>query len=368
MMTENEIDILEIDEKIKNSFLEQEKKLPSMKIHLDELEKTLNNISKNNRHFNEIQKNISELQETISKIEDKIELNFYIMETAELINSYKIILSTPIKISFVKINNNNSDNTKKREIINKYVELAQKYTNIPLKLNKKDSKPRKECDLCNNKKDFILEDNIFICCECGNHLDIIQYTTSYKDVDRVNISAKYTYDRKVHFRDCINQYQGKQNCTIESKVYEQLENIFDRHHLLIGDKKTRKEIRFSKITREHVLMFLKELGFSKHYENVILIHYTLTGKKPDDISHLEDKLLADFDLLVETYDKLFKNKVSRVNFISTQYVLYQLLLKHKHPCKKEDFVILKTMDRKSFHDNIASELFATLNWSFTPLY
>ena len=68
------------------------------------------------------------------------------------------------------------------------------------------------------------------------------------------------------------------------------------------------------------------------------------------------------------FDKIFKNKVSRVNFISTQYVLYQLLLKHKHPCKKEDFVILKTMDRKSFHDNIASELFAILNWSFTPLY
>jgi hypothetical protein len=368
MMTENEIDILEIDEKIKNEFLEREKKLPEMKNHLIELEKTLNNINTNNRLYNEIQKNILDIQEKISKIEDKIDLNFYIIETAELINNYKIILSTPVKISFVRTKICATDNIKKTEIINKYIEVAQKYIDIPLKRDKKDSKPRKECEQCGNKKDFILDDNIFICSDCGNQLDIMQYTTSYKDVDRVNISAKYTYDRKVHFRDCINQYQGKQNCTIESKVYEQLEQIFEKHHLLIGDKNTRKEIRFSKITKEHVLMFLKELGFSKHYENVILIHYTMTGKKPDDISHIEDKLLADFDLLVETYDKLFKNKVSRVNFISTQYVLYQLLLKHKHPCRKEDFVILKTMDRKSFHDNIASELFATLNWSFTPLY
>ena len=35
----------------------------------------------------------------------------------------------------------------------------------------------------------------------------------------------------------------------------------------------------------------------------------MTGKKPDDISYLEDKLLIDFDILVETYDKHFKNKV-----------------------------------------------------------
>jgi hypothetical protein len=115
-------------------------------------------------------------------------------------------------------------------------------------------------------------------------------------------------------------------------------------------------------------MFLKELGFSKHYENVNLIHYNITGKKPDDISYLEDKLLADFDLLVETYDKHFKNKVERVNFISTQYVLYQLLQKHKHYCKKEDFIILKTMDRQSFHDTITRELFSILGWTFVPLY
>ena len=115
-------------------------------------------------------------------------------------------------------------------------------------------------------------------------------------------------------------------------------------------------------------MFLKELGFSKHYENVVLIHYTLTGLKPDDISHLEDKLLADFDLLIETYDKKFKNKVDRVNFISTQYVLYQLLLRHKHPCRKEDFVILKTVDRKSFHDNICKEIFSSLNWNHVPIF
>ncbi len=36
--------------------------------------------------------------------------------------------------------------------------------------------------------------------------------------------------------------------------------------------------RFKIVTRAHILFFLKELGYTKHYEDTILIHYTLTGK------------------------------------------------------------------------------------------
>ena len=114
-------------------------------------------------------------------------------------------------------------------------------------------------------------------------------------------------------------------------------------------------------------MFLKELGYSNHYENVHLIHSTLTGIKPDDISHLEDQLLDDFDALTDLYDRKFKH-LTRKNFINTQYVLYQLLLRHKHPCKKEEFIILKTIDRKLFHDEVCQELFTHLGWNSTPFY
>lgn len=254
----------------------------------------------------------------------------------------------------------------KDQIIRGYIEVAQKYYN--LNFEPPERKHRMTCSNCPNKKEFIVEENSYICPECGAQEEILQYTSSYNDIDRVNISSKYTYDRKVHFRDCINQYQGKQNCTIDQKVYDDLEDAFMRHRLLVGNKGTKREIRFQKITKRQVLRFLKELRYSKHYENVTLIHYNLTGKKPDDISHLEDKLLNDFDLLVETYDKHFKHKVDRVNFISTQYVLYQLLLRHRHSCKKEDFVILKQVDRKYFHDNICRELFGLLGWNHTPLF
>lgn len=363
-MSESEWDILSIDSKIQLLFENESKKLPQYKERLEELDKTFHSSHLPVRSRMELGKSITELRDKIEKIESKQGLNFYIIETAELLQKYRQILKTPVKLFFCgKPRQNDKE---KVEIVRKYLDIAQKYYNVEIKPVER--KFKISCELCANKQDFATEENAYICLECGAQQEILQHTTSYKDVDRVNISTKYTYDRKVHFRDCINQYQGKQNCSIDQKVYDQLEDIFDRHHLLLGDKSVKREVRFAKITKEHILMFLKELDFPKHYENVTLIHYNMTGKKPDDISYLEDKLLSDFDILVETYDKNFKNKVDRVNFISTQYVLYQLLQRHKHPCRKEDFVILKTMDRKDFHDSVCRELFGILGWNFCPLY
>ena len=99
----------------------------------------------------------------------------------------------------------------------------------------------------------------------------MKHTSSYNDIDRVNISSKYMYDRKVHFRDCIKQYQGKQNSTIPDKIYQELEEQFKLHHILLGDKNTHKKERFKNLTKNHILLFLKDLGYSNHYENVHLI-------------------------------------------------------------------------------------------------
>ena len=363
-MIESDLDILSIDSKIQLLFENESKKIPKYKERLEELEKTFRSAKIPIRSRVELEKSISDTRNTIEKINSKEGLNFYMIETAEILQKYRNILKTPVKLSFC--GKPKQDDKEKSELIQKYLEIAQKYYKVDIKHNER--KFKLVCESCSNKSNFATEENAYICIECGAQQEIIQHVTSYNDSDRVNISTKYTYDRKVHFRDCINQYQGKQNCSIEQKVYDQLEDIFDRHHLLVGDKNTKREIRFSNITKEHILMFLKELDFPKHYENVTLIHYNITKKKPDDISYLVDKLLSDFDLLVETYDKHFKNKVNRVNFISTQYVLYQLLQRHKHICKKEDFVILKTMDRKSFHDSICRELFGILGWNFVPLY
>lgn len=364
-MSLQSIDILSIHNKILQQFDEELKQLPVFKNRLLELEKTIQTQKISFKNKKEIEKNIIEIKHVVWKLEKKQDKNFYISETVSLLQEYEQILKVPIKMSFMGSDLNNKESKHKDSLIKKFLYIANKY----IKLNSNAFNEKKEKMYCKNcfSKNIFQDESSYVCIDCNCQEDFLQNISSYKDSDRINISQKYTYDRKVHFRDCMNQYQGKQNCTIDQKVYDDLENILERHAMLKGTKTTPKTIRYASITKENILSFLKVLGYSKHYENMILIHYNLTGKKPDDISHLEDKLMNDFDMLVETYDKQFKNQVERINFISIQYVLYQLLLKHKHPCKKEDFVILKTIDRKAFHDNVMKKLCDSLGWNFVPL-
>ena len=359
----SEPDILSIDAEIQAKFQEKIAKLPEYIEKLQELESYMEN-KLHHRVKSNLIKNCDELRQKIKEIESNEQINFYISETTSLLDEYRTILKTPLRMSFVgkPIKNDRE----KQRIITEYLEIAQRYSNLTVP-----TPPKKEkivCDNCTNKKDFdIIDGNIYVCLECFAQQVVMKHISSYKDIDRVNISSKYTYDRKVHFRDCINQYQGKQNSTIEQKVYDQLEEQFDKHHLLCGDKDSPKEVRFKRIAKEHIMMFLKELEYTKHYENVNLIHYNFTGIKPDDIGYLENQLLEDFDTLTELYDKRFKN-IDRKNFINTQYVLYQLLARHKHPCRKEDFSILKTIDRKFFHDEICRVLFEEEGWNHIAFF
>lgn len=365
-----DIDILEIDKQIKENFAKEAADIPTYQIALEKTRNILNSVS--NLTFStrtDLKNKIQELENKIYNIENNRILNYYILDTIALLEDYRKYIKKPRKISF--LGKAETVCNVKENIENRYLEIIKKYNYIISKpVNKSQNRKKSKCcNNCGNKKDFTLIDNhIYICEICGNQNEHIGTTTSYSDVSRVNISSKYTYERRVHFRDCINQYQGKQNSTIAEKVYRDLIHQFQLHGLVENNLEGKE--MFKNITKDHILLFLKELGYTKHYEDVFLIHYKITGKKPDDISHLEQRLMDDFDTLSNLYDQKFKQtkRVDRKNFINTQYVLYQLLKKYKHPCKKEDFNILKTLDRKSFHDEICIELFTDLGWNFTPFF
>ena len=330
----DDVDILDIDRKICQNFRNEKNRLQEYNEKLENLRNSLklNNIRDGIRE-NLIQCE-KDLETYIDDLINDVSVNYYTIESAALLEEYKRILNAPVKVSFVGKSVKN--NKQKQNLINTYLEIAGKYVNININPEAKVYKiVCKNCRVC---KDFdIVDENIHICTNCSAQEIIVKNISSYKDIDRINISSKYLYDRKVHFRDNINQYQGKQNVTIHQQVYDDLERQFELHHLLLDESQCKdKKDRFRNITKEHVYMFLKELDYTKHYENATMIHYNMTGIKPDDIGHLEERLLEDFDLLTETYDKIFKN-IDRKNFINTSFVLFLLLSKYKHPCKKEDF-------------------------------
>jgi hypothetical protein len=370
-----EIDIYSIDKKIRDIWGKNKEQIDQLELEIKELDDIKkNNACKDDNNISlHVLRDIEEKVRNLTSIKNSIEninniQHFYTMDFSDLIEQNKSLI--PNKISFI------GKSKKPRNDISKaYLEILKKYDieykeleELTLK-NKKQE--RKNCSNCGSS-DFIIQQdqNLEICEDCGKQEEKSYKSLSYKDISRINMSSKYSYERKIHFKDCINQFQGKQNSTIDDKVFQNLEEQFELHGLLIGDKTLPKKIRFQNITKEHILLFLKENGNSKHYEDVVLIYYKMTGKKVDDISHLENQLMEDFDKISNLYDKKFKftGKIERKSFINTQYILFQLLRRHKYPCRKEDFNMLKTLDRKSFHDEIVKELFETLGFNFTPIF
>ena len=117
-------------------------------------------------------------------------------------------------------------------------------------------------------------------------------------------------------------------------------------------------------------MFLKELKLNKYYDDYVYIFNHLTGKKINIIpTNIEKKILTDFELLLNAYDIYCKNNnIDRKSFINSQYVLIQLLNRYKLKCNKDTSTILKTIDRRRFHDNVCKELFKQLGWNFKCIF
>ena len=208
--TENEIDILDINNRILNNFETRKQTLEKLKERLHDMNKSLE--IENIRHGvkDTLQNNIVDITEYIKDIEENISLNFYMLESVDLIEKYKDILNSPLKMSFVgKVSKNNKE---KNNIINQYLEVASKYIDLNINIEKKEKIICKNCSC----KEFDIDEhtNIYICLDCSAQQLILKNVSSYRDINRINISTKYCYDRKIHFRDTIKQYQGKQLATI----------------------------------------------------------------------------------------------------------------------------------------------------------
>ncbi|CCV01982.1 DNA binding/packing protein [Invertebrate iridescent virus 22] len=320
-----------------------------------------------------------------TSVEEYYNLKYFNVDVAPLIEKYHTLNNQVVIIPFFNTNKKHlKEHAIKKEVIQKeFIQKLKDYTslkNFEFMMKNYAFVPRSSpppC-LCGNKTEFIRDEDRAVCAICSTEQSLISNTSSFSDVGRVNMASKYTYNRKVHFRDCIIQYQGKQKTHIPEEIYTILEVKLMEKKIINNEYNDRLK-RFEKVTRIMVLDILKELeskDIKKFYDDIVLIHHTLTGQPCDNIEYLEDSLLDDFDKLTETYDNLYtndsveeegsKNKISkRKNFINAQFVLYQLLRKHGHPCNEMDFLTLKTSERKRFHHTICKELFNILGWKYS---
>lgn len=389
------LDIIHIHDLIVKHFEADTEKLELYGQQLIEVRKNLINDNLSFKAIKNLQQQEEKLKFSILDIKKNSKYNFYMFYAVPIIERYKELIKTPVKISFMNSNlvkfQNSKIHDEKIEIMNQYMNLLKKnqfqlnellpdeyindITNFQNITNDCECNGNNICNICKNdvikcqncdNSDFDVDGNIFTCIHCGVQIDLINTSSCIKDIERINISSKYTYDRRSHFKECINQFQAKQNQNIPDKVFHDLYHQIKIHNLEDGDSNVPHEIRYRKLNKEHIQMFLKELNHTKYYEDIIYIYHKITNKPAEDISHIEAKLMEDFDILIEQYDKKYKNSSQnkRKNFINIQCILYQLLLKHNYKCKRSDFNILKTVDKKSIHEEIIHELFKDLSWNF----
>lgn len=378
-----EIDIIHLDEKIKKNILKETSKFEDYKKELELLNETLSKNSNDlfpEKKKKEINTRIDILKQKIFEIENNITMSEYICLSSPILTRYKKLISTPVKLSFFNgpktssklpirknsIENSNDNNIsktndkkEKQEIIDEFLTIAKNY--ISINTYKEEISQQYYCD-CGNFNNCIEIQNKIICNECSSVHSVQSIQTSFKDIDRVNLSQKYKYKKKVHFRDTLNQYQGKQNKNVEY-VYPILEEQFLLHNLVNKEGKTNAE-KYSSITKEHIYMFLFETNNSNFYEDINMIHTYFTGIPCPDISDIEYLLYEDFDKVVDAYESL--EDIDRIHFLNGQYILYQLLKRRKYKVKEHDFDILKTRERLVEHDEIYQKICMKLEWTFTP--
>lgn len=356
--------ILRIDKKIKENFSNEQKDLSRLEQELEDISTTLDNPNDlGYKDTVELEEKRVLLTNKLNDIKHQISLSYYLQESVFLLDKYVDMLRKPIKISFMgkkkKINNE-----PKRKIVVSYLKVARKYSGEDLFFGP-DEKDDMLCENCGKSDLEGIDERVFICMNCGAQKEYLYNSSSYNDIDRVNTSSTYKYDRKTHFKDKIYQYQGKQNSTIKPKVYEDIIEQCKLNRLLDGDENTPKLERFRRVTKTHVHNFLRQTDHTKHYEDTTLIHHNLTGQPTPDISMHEKDLIDDHDKLLKVYPMV--KEEDRQNFLNADYILLELLIKRKIPCDENDFNTLKTDDRLSYHNDKCEKMFDILEWNFTKI-
>ena len=355
------LDVFHIDEKIRKQLQTEAMKIDDYKEELHKINKRLEG-TYSKSEIQSLENEKFQLEEKIHAIENDIPIAEYVCLANPILEQYKKLIQTPIKIDFFKsqkIQNDNSEK-EKQEIIEQFLDIAKKY--VAIRTYKKEKSEKYSCH-CGNVSRFIEQQNKIICYDCSSVYDIQSVQTSFKDIDRVNLSQKYKYKKKVHFRDTINQYQGKQNKKITPRIFQVLAEQFELHNLVNKEGKTNTE-KYANITREQIYMFLFQTDNSNYYEDINMLHHHFTGIPYPDLSSVEHLLYEDFDKVVDVYESL--ENVNKIHFLNEQYILYQLLRRRKFKVSESDFDILKTRERLVEHDEIYKEICAKLEWTFTP--
>lgn len=287
---------------------------------------------------------IKQSEKRLSLIRSKDSILKYKNQVDSILKQYSKI--GPLKKISVfgggEIIHTNDPNTKIREdLVESFLLIANEYVSINIiKLdNKLDEITCLNCGFIINLIKHINEDTI-VCENCS--VDTPQMIKSFDDSKTssnvVTIDKKKYRDLK-NFESAIDRYMGICN---NSKMPDDLDSFLDPHFTTIGYPsgsivRQNPDIYSSTLTRELMISTLKLKGASDLYSDINYIINIYWGRKLNDISHLKQTLIDDYQLSQPLYEK-YKNP-NKSSSMNVQYRLWRHLRRLNFPCTKSEFQI-----------------------------
>ena len=308
-------------------------------------------IEKHDSKIKEYQEKIKKNKKTNNEnLKDEMELNKYLFNLMDFLNEEEI--------EDQKIKKD------KDEGIHKFISLNSEINNGTVY--------EKYMEKCHGVKKYTSRDNSFICSICGSNMInsvseglTICYTCG--TTDKLNLSMTpewnsfenydfikpFSYKRSNHFKEWINQIQGREGTNIPN----------DTIQLLLLELKKERIYNKKLITYEKIKGYLKKLKLNKYYEHIPNIIHKITGNRQLIIStELEKTLTNMFDEIQQPFEKHCPK--NRRNFLSYSYTLYkffQILDMNEYLIY---FPLLKSREKMFEQEEIWKNICKEVGWKF----
>lgn len=297
----------------------------------------------------------------------------YSRESKHLLEEYQRIGIKPDVVFFsrkeIKKTNHQMDPDQEERImiIERYLEIARKYTTINITKN-----IFNHCSVCHEDISLstVNADGLLVCNICGTESVYLCKTISDDNDNNSTNRDRQTsdYEDKENFHKALVRYQGKQSNKLPSDLFEQLDEYFSsrgfptgeeiKQEPLSNDSGTSIKIR-GRSNKNLLLKALKVIGMPELYGDINLICKLYWKWELPDLVNLEETLLNDYDLTQEIFER---NKGDRKSCLNNQYRLWRHLSQRGHMCRSRDFKMVKTPEIIRYHEQMWALFCRELIW------
>ena len=214
---------------------------------------------------------------------------------------------------------------------------------------------RNECEGCGEPLSSFSHGTFGVCnsCGAGQRVEADNEKADYREV--LVESNYYAYKRINHLRECLNQWQGKENTFIPDEVYDSI----------IVELKKERIKNLATLTPKIMRALLRKLKLNKFYEHIPQILMKLTNRPPLKISKdIEEKLCEMFLQLQQPFAECAPE--GRKNFMSYSFTINKLTNLLGLYEIQEYFPLLKSREKLREQDRIWKAICSKLDWPFYP--